>query len=133
MTERIPFSINPGTGVMDVLGHAGYTFNFAIADLVDNCISAKAKNVTIYFDLNENDPFIYIQDDGQGMSLEKLQEAAVIGFKDIDEYREDDDLGRYSTGLKSATKSFCNNIIVSSKKENVTANSIQIDYDYISK
>ena len=47
--ELVPFSINPGTGMMDVLGHSGYTFNFAIADLLDNCISAHAKNIKLFF------------------------------------------------------------------------------------
>ncbi len=35
--------------MMDVLGHSGYTFNFAIADLLDNCISAHAKNIKLFF------------------------------------------------------------------------------------
>lgn len=125
------FSITPATGVMDVLGNAGYTFNFAIADLVDNCISAHAKNIKIFFDLKKSSPYLYILDDGEGMSLEELKQAAIIGFKDISSERNNDDLGRYSTGLKSATRSFCDEVTISSKKLNEKCNSIKLDYSYI--
>lgn len=129
--DKTPFLINPGTGVVDVIGHAGYDFNFAIADLVDNCISARAKNINIYFELNTNKPFLYIKDDGRGMSMQKLKEAAVIGFKGIDEERDIYDLGRYSTGLKSATRSFCNVVYVCSKEKNGHCHTIEIDYEHI--
>ena len=131
MKQKTPFSITPGTATMDVLGHSGYTFDFAIADLIDNCIAAHAKNISIFFNLKAHKPFIYILDDGDGMSLEKLKEAAVVGSKDISSIRAEDDLGRYSTGLKSATRSFCNNIIISSKTKGGDANSIQLDYTHI--
>src|SRR5690606_13748263 len=48
-------------------------------------------------------------------------------------YRASDDLGRYSTGLKSATKSFCDSIYVSSKQKNEIVHTIQIDYEHIIK
>lgn len=35
---------------MDVFGHSGYRFDTAIADIIDNCISAHAKNITVFFD-----------------------------------------------------------------------------------
>jgi hypothetical protein len=126
-----PFSIDPATNSMDVLGSAGYSFDLAIADLIDNSITAKAKNITIYVDYISQKPFIYIQDDGYGMDYPTLQKAAVVGAKSIEEMRSMDDLGRYSTGMKSATKSFCNNIIISSKTKNTEPTSIDIDYDHI--
>lgn len=129
--ELRPFSINPGTSMMDVLGHSGYTFNFAIADLLDNCISAHAKNIKLFFDFDSKEPYLYILDDGNGMSLKELQNSAVIGFKDINSERDADDLGRYSTGLKSATRSFCDDVIISSKEEGQLRNSIEIDYAHI--
>lgn len=131
MSNFETFSINPGTGMMDVIGHSGYTFNFAIADLIDNCISANAKNIKIFFDLTGSKPFLYIKDDGVGMSLDKLKEAAVIGFKKFDDYRDENDLGRYSTGLKSATKSFCNTVTICSKEIGKKANAIKLDYRHI--
>lgn len=129
--EKTPIPITPGTGVMDVLGNAGYTFNFAIADIIDNCISAHAKNIHIFFDFNDKEPFLYILDDGDGMTLDELKASAIIGYKDINSTRRDDDLGRYSTGLKSATKSFCDDVIVCSKTKNTLSNAIEIDYAHI--
>ena len=131
--EMIPFSISPGTGMMDVLGHSGYTFNYAVADILDNCISAHAKNIRLFFDLTSKEPYLYILDDGDGMTIDELKNAAVIGYKDISEKRENDDLGRYSTGLKSATRSFCDDVIISSKRNGTKCNSIEIDYSHISE
>ena len=53
------FPINPSTNMMEVLGHSGYTFDAAIADIIDNSISAKAKNVTIFFDFEKDIPYLY--------------------------------------------------------------------------
>ena len=131
--EKRTFSINPSTNMIDVLGHAGYTFPFAIADLIDNSIAAKAKNVLIYLDLLSNEPFLFILDDGKGMSKKKLEEAAIIGHTDISESRGDSDLGRYSTGLKSATSSFAGNLIVCSKEINSPINIMQLDYNHMKK
>ena len=119
--------------MMDVLGHSGYTFNYAMADILDNCISAHAKNIKIYFDLTLKNPYLYILDDGDGMTFDELKNAAVIGYKDIGEKREEDDLGRYSTGLKSATRSFCDDVVISSKPYDNRCNSIEIDYSHITE
>ena len=129
--DKKKFSISPSTWMIDVLGHSGYTFNFAIADLIDNCISAHAKNIKIYFDLSSDEPFLCIADDGDGMNKKDLKNAAVIGFRDINASREIDDLGRYSTGLKSATRSFCDDVIICSKVRGSYVNSIEIDYKHI--
>lgn len=133
MSDKKVFSINPGTAMIDVIGYSGYTFDFAIADLIDNCIAANAKHVHIFFNFKEKNPFIYILDDGDGMSLDKMKESAIIGFKDLTSERLNNDLGRYSTGLKSATRSFCNNVIIASKEEDKKANIIQLDYNHITK
>lgn len=133
MSIKETFSISPGTNIMDVLGHSGYTFNFAIADLVDNCIAAHATQIKIYFDLSTSKPYLYICDNGEGMSLQKLKDAAIIGFKDISEQRDKTDLGRFSTGLKSAAKSICNNLYVCSKESGKDANTIQLDFGHIKR
>ena len=130
--KKTPFSIVPGTNTIDVFGYAGYTLETAIADLIDNSLSAQAKNVWIYVDYLSDDKCICITDDGNGMSLEELKNAAVFGYKSIHELRKADDLGRYSFGLKTATRSFCDAIIVSSKKKGELPHSIQIDYKHIS-
>ncbi len=131
MQKQGSFSISPGTNIMDVLGHSGYSFNFAIADLIDNCLAAKATKIQLFLDINSPTPFLYILDNGNGMNLSKMKEAAVIGFDEISKERNQGDLGRFSTGLKSAAKSFCDNLIVCSKQDKGLVNSIQLDFQHI--
>lgn len=131
MTHKESFAINPGTNIMDVLGHSGYSFNYAIADLIDNCLAAKASKIKLYIDVDQSAPYLYILDNGCGMTLNKMKEAAVIGFEDISKEREADDLGRFSTGLKSAAKSFCENLFICSMREGAAANTIQLDFRHI--
>ena len=131
MSNKKTFNINPGTGIMDVLGHTGYSFNEAIADILDNSISSGASTIDIYFSFKENNEFLYILDNGNGMNFDELKSAAKIGDKDLSDERTETDLGRFSTGLKSATRSFCDNVIISSKKRNKKINTINIDYKHI--
>ena len=51
----------------------GYSLETAIADLVDNSISAGAKNIKILLiNDSDNQPFLSVEDDGEGMSEEEL-------------------------------------------------------------
>lgn len=127
------FTINPSTNMMDVLGFSGYTFNSAIADIIDNSISAHAKNIKVLFEIVDEKINVYILDDGDGMNLDKLHKCMIPAYKDLDEVRSDDDLGRYSLGLKSASKSFCKQLFVSSKISNGNVNTVEIDFEYIKK
>jgi hypothetical protein len=127
------FSINPSTNMMDVLGHSGYTFDTAIADIIDNSITAHAQNITIYFELQKDNTIVYILDDGDGMNLEKLHQCMIPAYQDINEIRADDDLGRYSLGLKSASKSFCNQLYVCSKVKNQKPATVELDFEHIKK
>lgn len=126
------FSISPSTNIMDVLGSAGYTFESAIEDIVDNSISAFAKNIYIHLDYSKpHSFFLYILDDGVGMDLVELKKAAIIGDKAVSEKREKNQLGRYSTGLKSAGIFLCDSLFVSSKRKGAVANTVNIDFKYI--
>lgn len=127
------FAINPSTNMMDVLGYSGYTFNSAIADIIDNSISAHAKNITVYFKIEDDIVSIFILDDGDGMNLDKLHQCMIPAYKDLNDIRSDDDLGRYSLGLKSASKSFCKQLYVSSKVKNQNVNSVKLDFEHIKK
>lgn len=125
------FQIEPSTNMMDVLGHSGYTFETAIADIIDNSIAAHAKNINIYFNVKCEKPYLYILDDGDGMDFQKLHQCIVPAFKDINDIRNEDDLGRYSLGLKSASKSFCNQLYVCSKEKNKKVNTVELDFSHI--
>ena len=95
----------------------GYTLETAIADLVDNSISAGANNIQIFL-LNDKDnqPFLSVEDDGCGMTEEELLSAMRLGSKDPNIVRRKDDLGRFGLGLKTASFSQCRHLKVESKK-----------------
>ena len=50
----------------------GYSFNSAISDIIDNSITAEAKNININFNFDSAN--ISILDDGYGMSAEELKQ-----------------------------------------------------------
>ncbi|MDR5671531.1 ATP-binding protein, partial [Burkholderia cenocepacia] len=52
----------------------GYTAETAVADLVDNSISANASTVRIEYDASL-EPFVAILDDGHGMDAAELTNA----------------------------------------------------------
>src|SRR4051812_38028460 len=84
----------------------GYEFPAAVADLVDNSIEAKATTVWIDVEWGEGGEFacVSIVDNGLGMSPRELREALRFGSKR--DY-EDEDLGKFGLGLKTASLSQC--------------------------
>ena len=94
----------------------GYNLSTAIADIIDNSISANAKKIDIDYKWNGKDSFISIIDNGKGMNLEELVKAMTPGSKDPDEVRNENDLGRFGMGLKTASFSQCKRLTVITKK-----------------
>ena len=94
----------------------GYSFESAIADIMDNSISAFAKNIFLKFPIDPSDCYIAICDDGIGMTKEELFDAMKYGSEQKREGRNADDLGRFGLGLKSASLSQCRKLTVASKK-----------------
>jgi hypothetical protein len=93
----------------------GYTLETAIADIIDNSITAKAKKVSIRFAWNQGDPWLAIIDDGYGMSKKDLLSAMRFGSKDPTIIRDPSDLGRFGMGMKTASISQCRKLTVLSK------------------
>ncbi|MDZ7697510.1 MAG: ATP-binding protein [Deltaproteobacteria bacterium] len=96
----------------------GYSLEAALADIIDNSISASAKNVDIHLEANE-DPSICIIDDGHGMNPRELVEAMRLGCISPLDQREDKDLGRFGLGLKTASFSQGRRLTVLTKKNEV--------------
>lgn len=106
----------------------GYSFETAIADLIDNSISAKATKIDILSIPNEK-PYIIIFDNGNGMDKKELEEAMRLGSKNPNDVRAENDLGRFGLGLKSASLSQCRSLTVVSKKDGkLSAFSWNLDY-----
>ena len=93
----------------------GYSIESAVADVIDNSIAAKAKNISIYYNCHPK-PYVAICDDGEGMNGEKLTEAMRYGSASPTEERDENDLGRYGLGLKTASLSQCRCLTVVSKQ-----------------
>jgi len=98
------------SALMESTRSVGYSFESAIADIIDNSISARAKNIWIE-SLPSSNPYIAILDDGDGMSSSDLEEAMRYG-SDPTQERSNDDLGRFGLGLKMASLSQCRKLTV---------------------
>ena len=101
------------------LRSVGYGPEAAVADIIDNSISAGAKNIWLDFDWQGVDPTFSIKDDGRGMNNQELIDAMRPGSKAPDQERDSKDLGRFGLGLKTASFSQCRKFTVISKKEDV--------------
>ena len=78
----------------------GYTFETAVADLVDNSLSARATRVDVGIEFAGLRSKVTIADDGAGMTEGELDEALRFGTRR--EYNGHD-LGRFGLGLKTAS------------------------------
>lgn len=105
--------------LMNSMRNIGYTFTSAVADIVDNSISAKARNIDIFVPADPSNIYLCFVDDGIGMDSNSLRIAMRYGSKGKNEQRDDDDLGRYGLGLKSASLSQCRRLTVISKANGV--------------
>ena len=94
----------------------GYSFSGAIADLVDNSISAGATRVYINLHALEGTapPHIIVADNGKGMHKAELIEAMRFGTERRYGLQE---LGKYGLGLKTASLSQCEKLTVLSRKK----------------
>jgi len=96
----------------------GYNLQTAIADIIDNSISAKAANIWINYSWEGTDSSVCILDDGVGMTKDELVNAMTPGSKDPNDEREESDLGRFGLGLKTSSFSQCKVLTVATKPEN---------------
>jgi len=95
----------------------GYTMPSAVSDILDNSITANAKNIKIHSLPSLQESNISIVDDGDGMSPDELIQNMKIGCKDPGDERLRGDLGRFGSGMKTASFSQARKLTVISKKE----------------
>lgn len=94
----------------------GYSLETALADLVDNSISAGASIVEIICDVSGECPAVAVVDDGCGMSEDELLAAMRHGTNSPLQDRAPQDLGRFGLGLKTASLSQCRSLTVVSAR-----------------
>jgi hypothetical protein len=111
----------------------GYNLQTAIADIIDNSISAAAKNIWIEYCWAGSDSYLTICDDGNGMDLPDLVDALTPGSKDPEHLRVESDLGRFGLGLKTASFSQCKRLTVLSKTATTEMVKRCWDLDYVNE
>ena len=114
MTNQISIPPRPSV-LIESLRNIGYTIETALADIIDNSITATSSEISVRFLWDEGNPWIAIADDGCGMTGEKLQSAMRFGSVSPNLPRERDDLGRFGLGMKTASISQCRRVTVCSK------------------
>jgi hypothetical protein len=107
----------------------GYSFETAVADLVDNSLSAQAHTIDIRFSPFD-EPYVAILDDGVGMLPAVLTSAMRHGSQSPTLKRDERDLGRFGLGLKTASLSQCRRMTVVSVREGTLSGRCW-DLDYI--
>lgn len=118
--DRLEVSINPGR-VVDAISHIGYEPSAAIMDIVDNSVTAGARNVVIDLVIEDgvqvnrkNNVVAYrVLDDGVGMDRAEVLNALRLGSNA--NYGENS-LSKYGMGLKSAGFSLGDKLCVLSKR-----------------
>lgn len=90
----------------------GYSLETAVADLIDNSISAGATDIQIFCDMSRSVPVLVILDNGCGMTADEVIAAMRHGATDPRKARGPKDLGRFGLGLKTASFSQCRRLTV---------------------
>jgi len=116
--------------MLEALRGLGYSTATAIADVIDNSISAHAHQVDVLFTWRGSASTIRIVDDGRGMNERQLDVAMRLGDISPLQNRALDDLGRFGLGLKTASFSQCRRLSVASCQDG-TLSCLRWDLDVL--
>ena len=107
--------------IVESLRGLGYTAGSALADIVDNSITASADEVDIVFSWDGEQHRVSVADNGIGMTDGELEAAMRLGRISPLTERSAADLGRFGMGLKTASFSQCRRLTVASRKNGITS------------
>ncbi len=114
-SERYDLVWPRADALMESLRATGYSLPDAIADLIDNSLSAGARNVWLSFHWAGPDSSVSLADDGVGMTCSTLINAMRMGSQSPLDERDNSDLGRYGLGMKTASISQARSLTVASR------------------
>ncbi|WP_286936922.1 MULTISPECIES: ATP-binding protein [unclassified Pseudoalteromonas] len=98
------------------ISEQGYSLEAAIADLIDNSVSARSDAIQVLVD-SETEPFqLFLADNGDGMTQGELIHNMQFPSSSPDGNRSLADLGRFGLGLKAASFSQTRKFTVLSRK-----------------
>lgn len=126
-------AIPEASSMIETFRAIGFNIETAIADIIDNSISANAKNIWINFEWKGEDTWLTIKDDGCGMNNDELIQAMRPGSKNPLSDRGTKDLGRFGLGLKTASFSQARRLTVLSKKQDCASVYWTWDLDYVNQ
>lgn len=122
----------PAAGaLLESLRGVGYSPETAIADLIDNSISARARRIRVDFLWHGANSVIRVLDDGRGMDETTLLEAMRPGGRHPNHVRDAEDLGRFGLGLKTASLSQGRVLAVLSRPSSGIESQRCWDLDYV--
>ena len=122
-----PEMIPPSVNLLQSMRSVGYSLEAAVADLIDNSITAGAHCVVVDADVIDG-RYLAILDDGRGMTPEVAREALRLAGSIGD--RDDSDLGRFGLGLKTASISQARCLTVVTKRAHVVT-ALRWDIDVV--
>jgi hypothetical protein len=105
----------PDPQLMESMRAVGYTLETAVADIIDNSITAGGDQVGVRFTAIP-EPRIAIVDNGSGMDQEALVQAMKLAGRPPSYRRQPHDLGRFGLGLKTASLSQARSLTVATKQ-----------------
>lgn len=114
------YSASPSAAILiESMRDIGYSLETALADIVDNSITAEATRIEIFADSDASR--IGVLDNGVGMDFEQLLAAMKPGSRSPIEKRDARDLGRFGLGLKTASFSQCRKLTVVTRQSGATS------------
>lgn len=113
--------------LLEAMRAMGYSFETALADIIDNSIAAAATKVDVTFS-SASAAYVAISDNGTGMNADQVFAAMRHGSRNPQQERHSDDLGRFGLGMKTASLSQCRRMtVVSSCHGQITGAAWDLD------
>ena len=119
--------------IVESLRAFGYDLATALADLTDNSLFHRSRQVSIHFHWAGEQSAITLADDGTGMDEPTLINALRMGSSNPREARDPSDFGRFGLGLKTASFSQCRRVTVFTRRNGGEALVRCWDLDHIAK
>lgn len=109
----------PGVELLESMRSVGYSFDAAVADIIDNSITANSTSVRIQADIT-NGKYVYILDNGCGMDENAALEALRLAGTATKARNDSADLGRFGLGLKTSSLSQASRLTLITKRDGKT-------------